>query len=68
MAKISKACQFTKAVLTKEDGGRWTITEYIKDAVNTYDLEAVLNAFKDIDNLTITFRQESGIAPEPVEE
>ena len=67
MAKITKACQFTKAVLTEEDDGHWTITEYLKDNVNVYDLESVLNLFKDIDNLTVTIRQESGIAPVPVE-
>ena len=59
MAKKNTSIKFSKATISKEDDGRYIITEIGKD----YDFSAVLDKWIGIEGLSISISADDEISP-----
>lgn len=58
MAKASKSVSFTKATINTED---MTITEYLKDETNVFNLIEVLQEWNNVENISITLKKDANL-------
>lgn len=58
MAKVAKSCSFSKAIISREADGSYSITEYDKDDTREYSLSEILDAFENVE-VSLSIKQES---------
>ena len=58
MAKSTKAVSFQKAQINLED---MTLTEYLKDETNTFNIMDILKEWDGIDNINWSIKQDNTI-------
>ena len=58
MAKSTKAVSFQKAQINLAD---MTLTEYLKDETNTFNIMDILKAWDGIDNINWSIKQDNTI-------
>lgn len=63
MAKKNTSIKFSKATISKEEDGRYIITEIGKDDSTEYDFSAVLDKWIGIDGLSISISADDEISP-----
>lgn len=61
MAKINKAISFENAQICLQDG---TITEYIKDGTNVYQIMDILKEWDGIDGINLILKQSNSVLPQ----
>lgn len=54
MAKISKKYAFSKAEISKDDDGKYIISEIGKDEIIDYDFSTVLDSFIGLSGISIS--------------
>lgn len=54
MAKLTKKYSFSKAEISKDENGKYIITEISKDGSEDYDLSAVLDEMMNYAGLSIS--------------
>ena len=59
MAKSTKAVSFQKAQINLED---MTLTEYLKDETNTFNIMDILKAWDGIDNINWSIKQDNNVS------
>lgn len=63
MAKATKSNGFSHATIYFGEDGHIYCDEITKDDVQTFDLTEVFKSWKGVENVAITIKQESVIAP-----
>ncbi len=63
MAKKSVSIKFSKAVISKEDNGKYTISEILKDDSTDYDLSELLDNLIGTEGISISITSEDEIDP-----
>ena len=63
MAKKNTSIKFSKATISKEEDGRYIITEIGKDDSIDYDFSAVLDKWIGIEGLSISISADDEISP-----
>ena len=63
MAKKNTSIKFSKATISKEENGRYIITEIGKDDSIDYDFSAVLDKWIGIEGLSISISADDEISP-----
>lgn len=61
MAKITKKYGFSKAELSKDENGRYIVTEISKDDSTDYDLSSVLDSFVGESGITISIGMDNEV-------
>ena len=63
MAKENKSIQFSKAIITEEDG-EFIITEYQKQDTKVYNLNEKLREWIDIEGITLSLKKDKELPSE----
>jgi len=63
MAKENKSIQFSKAVITEENG-EFIITEYQKEDTKVYNLNEKLREWLDIEGITLSLKKDKELPSE----
>ena len=63
MAKKNTSIKFSKATISKEEDGRYIITEIGKDDSTDYDFCSVLDKWIGIEGLSISISADDEISP-----
>ncbi|WP_346938161.1 YonK family protein [uncultured Clostridium sp.] len=63
MAKENKSIQFSKAIITEEDG-EFIITEYQKEDTKVYNLNEKLREWLDIEGITLSLKKDKELPSE----
>ena len=61
MAKVTKKYSFSKAEISKDDDGKYTLTETTKDNCETFDLSSLLDEMIGIDGISLSFGSEDAV-------
>lgn len=61
MASRNHSESFKKAMIDFEE---MTITEYLKDEINVYDLRTVIKRWSGVDGITLTIKTDEDIEPD----
>ena len=61
MAKKKISYSFKNATITRDDNGRFILTEYTKDDVSVYNLSELLNDTLEIEGVSLSLSSEENV-------
>ena len=61
MAKKKISYSFKNATITRDDNGRFILTEYTKDDVSVYNLSELLNDTLEIEGVSLSLSSEKNV-------